>query len=164
MDMDMDKKHAISNLSGLGVCSTMDQFDKFEAISAKIVRGDKKFIKDFTGCLFPCTYLEYNVVEEQLLRGRHGLGIYYGSVAVTVKTEVSKLITLPRLFVKTLSHDCKHLSYTRLSTMTSSHWFLTSEAPSASLWDSPSLLFGRFSRILQLFWDSLSNRSGWVYF
>ena len=70
----------------------MDQFDKFEAISAKIVRGDKKFIKDFTGCLFPCTYLEYNVVEEQLLRGRHGLGIYYGSVAVTVITEVFKLI------------------------------------------------------------------------
>ena len=92
----LDKKHAISNLSGLGVCSTMDQFDNFEAISAKIVRGDKKFIKDFTGCLFPCTYLEYNVVEEQLLRGRHGLGIYYGSVAVTVKTEVSGLIALPR--------------------------------------------------------------------
>ena len=71
----------------------MDQLDKFEKISAMIVRGDKRFIEDFTGCLFPCTYLEYNVVEEQLLRGNHGLGIYYGSVAVTVKTEVSKLIT-----------------------------------------------------------------------
>ena len=68
----------------------MEQFDKFENISAEIVIGDKPFLEDFTGCLFPCSYLEYRVVEEQFVRGEHGLGFYYGSVVVTVNTEVNK--------------------------------------------------------------------------
>ena len=68
----------------------MEQFDKFENISAEIVSGDKHFLEDFIGCLFPCSYLEYRVVEKKFLREGHGLGFYYGSVVVTVNTEVNK--------------------------------------------------------------------------
>ena len=71
----------------------MEQYDKFENLSAEIAIGDKSSIERSTGCLYPCSYLEYKEVKEQhIAHGNlHGVGFYYGSVAVNVKKEVSEL-------------------------------------------------------------------------
>ena len=77
---------------GHKTCSMMEQYDKFENFSAEIAIGDKNSIERSTGCLYPCSYLEYKEVEMQHIAhgNMHGVGFYYGSVAVNVKKEVSE--------------------------------------------------------------------------
>ena len=74
----------------------MEQYDKFENLSAEIAIGDKNAIARSTGCLYPCSYLEYKEVEMQHIAhgNMHGVGFYYGSVAVNVKKEVSEFVLL----------------------------------------------------------------------
>ena len=74
----------------------MEQYDKFENLSAEIAIGDKNSIGRLTGCLYPCSYLEYKEVKEQHYAhwNLHGVGFYYGSVAVNVKKEVSEFVLL----------------------------------------------------------------------
>ena len=73
---------------GHKTCSMMEQYDKFENLSAEVAIGDKNSIERSSGCLYPCSYLEYKEVKEQHIA--HGVGFYYGSVAVNVKKEVSE--------------------------------------------------------------------------
>ena len=77
-------------VAGLDLCSTMDQFEKYEILYFNLSKKDQYFIEDTTGCLYPCSYPEYRVVDEKLYNmGTFGLYISYGSVAVTVKEEVT---------------------------------------------------------------------------
>ena len=70
----------------------MDQFEKYENLYYDLAKKDLCFIEDTTGCLYPCSYPEYRVVDKKLYNmGTFGLYISYGSVAVTVKKEVIQM-------------------------------------------------------------------------
>ena len=46
---------------GLDVCSSLEQLDSYENISLPLATKDKQYIEETTGCLYPCTWLEYKV-------------------------------------------------------------------------------------------------------
>ena len=39
----------------------MDQFDHYENITPPLSAKDKQYIEVTTGCLYPCSYIEYKV-------------------------------------------------------------------------------------------------------
>ena len=41
------------------VCSNIMEFEEFEGLYKDLSLKDKDFIEGTTGCLYPCTYLEY---------------------------------------------------------------------------------------------------------
>ena len=41
------------------VCSNIREYEEFEALYKDLSLKDKDFIENTSGCLFPCTYLEY---------------------------------------------------------------------------------------------------------
>ena len=43
-------------------CSTLAQFKSIDELYYKLARGDKANIEEQLGCLFPCTYTEYQVI------------------------------------------------------------------------------------------------------
>ena len=52
--------------------------------------NDLRYTEDETGCLHPCSYYEYEIVDKQVHETAEGIGLYiaYGTLAVTVKREV----------------------------------------------------------------------------
>ena len=77
--------------SGFEHCSHLEQYVKFENLSFSLAKNDKIFIENTTNCLYPCTYLEYRIASKELVNmpGRNGFAISYGSLAVTVRKEVT---------------------------------------------------------------------------
>ena len=68
----------------------MDQFGQYESLYFNLSKKDESFIENSTRCLFPCSYPEYRVADKSLYNtGTFGLFITFGSVAVTVKEEVT---------------------------------------------------------------------------
>ena len=50
---------------GVDVCSSMEEFDRYEKSTYLLLTRDKKYIEKTTGCLYPCTYHEYKVLVEK---------------------------------------------------------------------------------------------------
>ena len=46
---------------GVEVCSDIEQFEDYENITLLLGERDKETIETVTGCLYPCTYIEYEV-------------------------------------------------------------------------------------------------------
>ena len=46
-------------------CSTLAQFKSIDELYYKLARGDKANIEELVGCLFPCTYTEYQVIKNK---------------------------------------------------------------------------------------------------
>ena len=48
----------------LHVCGSLGQFDRYENISFDLVKKDKQFMEETTGCLYPCNYMGYKVLSK----------------------------------------------------------------------------------------------------
>ena len=66
----------------------MEQFLKFDDIYYKLAaKALKKDIED-TGCLFPCTYMRYEVAfTRNIPFGHFGLGFIFGDTSTTIRKE-----------------------------------------------------------------------------
>ena len=75
-------------------CSRLQQFEMFEIESMALAKMDRGYLERTTGCLFPCSYTEYIVKGKKPLGGLDGFGLYitYGSLSVTVRKEVMKIL------------------------------------------------------------------------
>ena len=74
--------------TGLDTCTQIGQFNKFEQHYYQLVRQQPEFIKANTSCLFPCTYLEYQVAATRAMTfQQYGLWISFGSTTTTVRKE-----------------------------------------------------------------------------
>ena len=82
-------------ISGFGVCSKMEQFKMYEELYFYLNYNELHHTEDETGCLHPCSYNEYQIADKQVHHGvKPGFGLFisYGTLAVTVKREVQKII------------------------------------------------------------------------
>ena len=95
-------------LQGLDICASMDQFERYENLSISLALKDKQFMEETSGCLYPCTYMEYKVWSVSLNKINseckfhfqildhhntidqvtYGVCVLYASVTITVKNEV----------------------------------------------------------------------------
>ena len=67
----------------------MDQYTMFEDSYYQMAKGDRSTIEARTGCLFPCTYIEYRVGHtKQLPFQSSGIWVSFGSLATIVRKEV----------------------------------------------------------------------------
>ena len=72
---------------GLEVCSTIDQFKRFDEEYYKLAANLKVDIES-TGCLFPCTFTRYEVeFTRKSPLGHFGLTVMFGSLTTTVRKE-----------------------------------------------------------------------------
>ena len=44
------------------ICANITEYEEFEALYKDLSLKDKDFIEGTTGCLYPCTYLEYRLI------------------------------------------------------------------------------------------------------
>ena len=78
---------------GFGVCSKTDQFKMYEQLYFSFNFNELRYTENKTGCLHPCSYYEYEIADKQVHQiDGFGLYIAYGTLAVTVKREVQKII------------------------------------------------------------------------
>ena len=49
------------------VCSNIREYEEFEALYKDLSLKDKDFIESTSGCLFPCTYLEYRSTPKEMV-------------------------------------------------------------------------------------------------
>ena len=122
-------------ISGVDVCSKMTQFKMYEELYFSYAYNELRFTEDETGCLHPCSYYEYEIANKQVHHlGGFGLYISYGTLAVTVKREVQKII------INRNKNSDSRFMITHLS-----QWYLTLEDLSVFSLASPSLAFGTSS-------------------
>ena len=82
-------------ISGFDVCSKMEQFKMYEQLYFNLSYNELSYTEKETECLHPCTYNDYQVADKQEHHGIvSGLYIAFGTLAVTVKKEVQKIISL----------------------------------------------------------------------
>ena len=75
-------------LPGLPICSQLSQFEELENLYIQLAVNDRAKIEETTGCLYPCTYLEYRVGAKSTKNfNKFGLMIAYGSVETIVLKE-----------------------------------------------------------------------------
>ena len=75
-------------------CSRLEQFEMFENESMTLAKMDRGYLEQTTRCLFPCSYSEYIVKGKKPMSGLDGFGLYitFGSLSVTVRKEVMKIL------------------------------------------------------------------------
>ena len=67
----------------------------YEDLYFSLAYNELRHTEDETGCLHPCSYNEYQVADKQEHHGIvSGLYIAFGTLTVTVKKEVQKMISL----------------------------------------------------------------------
>ena len=68
----------------------------YEEVYFNLSYNELRYTEDLTGCLHPCSYNEYQVADKQEHHGFVSAGLYitYGTLTVTVKKEVQKMITV----------------------------------------------------------------------
>ena len=107
----------------------------YEELYFSLTYNELRFTEDDTGCLHPCSYYEYQIVDKQVHQiDGFGLYIAYGTLAVTVKREVQKIR------INRNKNSDSRFMITQLS-----HWYLTLEDLLVSSSASPSLAFGTSS-------------------
>ena len=123
---------------GLVVCSKSSQYQMYEELYFSLTYNELRYTEVDTGCLHPCSYYEYQIVDKQVHQmGGFGLHIAYGTLAVTVKREVQ-----PPVYIFQLNKK-NYISRSMITHL--SRWFLTLEDLSVSSSASPSLAFGTSS-------------------
>ena len=90
--------------SGFDVCSKMAQFKMYEQLYFSFNFNELRYTEVETGCLHPCSYCEYQIVDKQVHDIEEGFGLYiaYGTLAVTVKREVQPPVYIFQLNKKKL--------------------------------------------------------------
>ena len=69
----------------------MKEFSQFEAAYYHLAKGDRGRIEATTGCLLPCTYLEYKLVSAKTMKSpwtTPATVMSFGNLATTVRREV----------------------------------------------------------------------------
>ena len=121
---------------GLVVCSKSSQYKMYEELYFSLHYNELRYTEVDTGCLHPCSYYEYQIVDKQVHHIEEGFGLYiaYGTLAVTVKREVQKIR------INRNKNSDSRFMITHLS-----QWYLTLEDLLVSSSASPSLAFGTSS-------------------
>ena len=69
----------------------MKEFSQFEAAYYHMAAGDRRRIEATTGCLLPCTYIEYKLASAKTMKSpwaNSATLMAFGNLATTVRREV----------------------------------------------------------------------------
>ena len=75
-------------IPGVPICSQLAEFEQHDNLYIQLAVKDRANMELTTGCLFPCTYLEYRLGAKAIKNfNQFGLMIAYGTVETTVLKE-----------------------------------------------------------------------------
>ena len=80
----LGNKHELA----LPQCKTMNEIRNFETAFEKITYYYNKEFRNFLGCLPPCTYMRYTVLDKQKISPQFGFQLMFAARELTIVKEV----------------------------------------------------------------------------